>query len=302
MAVSTVGPSLMRYKIAVLLAGALLALGVLWWKVSLSPVDSGRKDNRPFVVTSGESVRSVARRLKDQNLIRDQIAFFLLIRLGLEKTPQAGSFNLNPAMTAREVAAVLTHGTEDFRVTVPEGWRSEQILELLGQQGDWHADEGKYFPETYLVPKNMALEDFRQLMLKTFTEKTPANLTQDQLIVASMVEREAKVATDRPLIASVIYNRLEAGMALDIDATVQYALGFWKKDLTLEDLKTKSPYNTYLSPGLPPGPISNPGLAAIQAAMNPAKTDYLFYLTGQDGVTRFAKTLQEHNANVAKYL
>ena len=91
-------------------------------------------------------------------------------------------------------------------------------------------------------------------------------------------------------------------MALDIDATIQYALGFWKQDLTLEDLKIRSPYNTYLNPGLPPGPICNPGLASIQAAINPAKTDYLFYLADKNGVTYYAKTLDEHNANVAKYL
>ena len=293
----------MKRLIVALGVCAILIAGVaIWWKTSLLPVNASNKQTQTFVVNSGDSVKEVAKNLKDKGLIKDQIAYFLLIRLGFEKNPQAGTFNLAPSMSAKEIAAALTHGTEDVKITIPEGWRSEQILQLIGKQGDWKADEGKYFPETYFVPKQFNLEDFRQLMLKTFAQKTPANLTREQLIVASMVEREAKEPQDRPLIASVIYNRLEAGMALDIDATIQYALGFWKKDLTLEDLKIKSPYNTYVNSGLPPGPICNPGLSAIQAAVNPAKTDYLFYIHDESGTAHFAKTLEEHNANVAKYL
>lgn len=283
----------------VLIAG-LISLSI-WWKVSLSPVSSD-KNTKTFVVEKGDGIKEVSVRLKDANLIRSRIAFFIWERFFTKNSLQAGSFKLSGAMTAEEIANKLTLGTEDVWVTIPEGWRSEQILQLLGKQGDWTKDEGKYFPETYLVPKQMALEDFRQLMLKTFNQKTPANLTKNQLIVASMVEREAKDQEDRPLVASVIYNRLEAGMALDIDATIQYALGYWKKDLTTDDLAIKSPYNTYLNPGLPPGPICNPGLASIQAAMSPAKTDYLFYLTDKNGVNHYAKTLDQHNANVAKFL
>lgn len=289
-------------KIIIILAVFALSAGssVLWWKISLLPVNAD-KTLRQFVVAKGDGIRETSRKLKDAGLIRDQIAFFLLERFFVKETLQAGSFKLSSSLSAYDIAKKLTLGTEDVWITIPEGWRSEQILQYLGKQGDWKKDEGKYFPETYLIPKQMELEDIRQLMLKTFNQKVP-KITKEQLIVASMVEREAKTETDRPLVASVIYNRLAAGMALDIDATVQYALGSWKKDLTLEDLKIKSPYNTYINVGLPPAPICNPGSASIQAAIAPAKTDYLFYLTDKNGVNHYAKTLDEHNANVAKYL
>ena len=295
-----------KLTLAAILLLILVGGVVVWWKTSLLPVDSSNSINQTFIINRGETVREVAKNLKDKNLIRDQIAYFLLIRLGLEKSPQAGSFQLNQAMSAAQVAQILTTGTEDIRITIPEGWRHEEIIEYLQKQniatpaGEWN-EEGKYFPETYLVPKSATIDDVRALMRKTFDSKVPA-ITNTQLIVASMIEREAKQPADRPLIASVIYNRLEAGMSLDIDATIQYALGFWKKDLTLDDLKIKSPYNTYINAGLPPGPICNPGLASIQAAINPAQTDHLFYLADKNGVTHFAKTLEEHNVNVARYL
>lgn len=292
-------------KKAFLVLGILIGLGVFvlgWWNFSLSPLNSVDKNVKVFVVGKGDGIKEIAKKLHEQKIIRDQVAFFLMVRKeGLEKKIQAGSFKLSPAMTAFEIANKLTVGTEDMWVTIPEGWRSEQILQLLGQTGDWTADEGKYFPETYLVPKEISTEDFRQLLLKTFKEKVPS-ISKEQLIVASLIEREGKNSTDRPLISSVIYNRLKIGMSLDIDATVQYALGYWKKDLTMDDLKIKSPYNTYQNPGLPPAPICNPGLPAIEAAMNPARSDYLFYIHDKNGVAHFAKTLSEHNANVAKYL
>lgn len=299
---STVEPNWMKSRLLVfvLVLIAVICGTFFWWKISLSPVSSDQ-NLKTFVVEKGDGIKEVSVRLREENLIRNKIAFFILERFFAKKSLQAGSFKLSPSMSAEEIANKLTLGTEDMWVTIPEGWRSEQILQLSGKTGDWKKDEGKYFPETYLIPKDIALEDFRQLMLKTFSEKVP-KITQEQLIVASMVEREAKKDVDRPLVASVIYNRLEAGMALDIDATIQYALGFWKKDLTPEDLKIKSPYNTYLNPGLPPGPICNPGLASIQAAISPAKTDYLFYLSDKNGVNHYAKTLREHNENVAKYL
>lgn len=291
-------------------ASTLLVLGgglLLWWNISLLPIDSSRREPVSFSVAKGDGVREIANKLKEANLIRDQVAFFLLVKkLGMEKNIQAGSFSLAPAMSATEIAKKLTFGTEDIWITIPEGWRSEEILEYLRQQnilepeGVW-GEEGRYFPETYLVPKQSTLDSVRRLMRETFEAKVLA-ITQEQLIVASLIEREAKQAKDRPLVASVIYNRLDAGMKLDIDATVQYALGYWKKELTLEDLAVVSPYNTYLNAGLPPAPISNPGLASIQAAMNPTQTDYFFYLSDKTGATHFAKTLAEHNANVAKYL
>lgn len=287
----------------------------VWWKIFLSPVNPDDQKPQTFVIAKGDGVREIAKKLRDENLIRDQVAFFLLIKykLGIEKNIQAGSFQLSPAMSAQELAQRLTVGTEDLWITIPEGWRSEEILDYLQKQGletsgqKWQADEGKLFPDTYRIPKQMNIDAVHQLFKNTFVQKV-GTISAQNIILASLIEREAKKEVDRPLIASVIKNRLEAGMALDIDATIQYAVGrvpgdgWWKKELTVDDLKIKSPYNTYLNPGLPPGPICNPGLSSIQAAIYSAKTDYLFYLSDKQETIHYARTLSEHNVNVAKYL
>ena len=292
----------------ILVLALLLILGVAaWWKIQTSPVDSANQTKQTFIISNGENVREIAADLKSKGLIRDEWAFLIMSKkLGIEKNIQAGSYRLSKSLSTDQIARDLTLGTEDEWITIPEGWRSEQIIEYLLSQniasptGIWN-EEGKYFPETYLIPKQYSVDDVRKLMRKTFDQRAP-KITNEQLIIASIVEREAQNSADRPLVASVILNRLNIGMKLDIDATVQYALGFWKKDLTIDDLKIKSPYNTYLNPGLPPGPICNPGIASINAVLNPAKTNYLYYLTDKNGVTHYAATLDQHNANVAKYL
>jgi UPF0755 protein len=269
-------------------------------------------------VAKGDGVREIAKNLKDAGLVRNQVAFFLLERFFVKEKPQAGSFKLSPALSANEIAQKLTVGTEDTWVTIPEGWRSEEILEYLAKVlpgfsqnvsvTDWRGSEGKLFPETYLVPKMVMPGAMKQIFLETFDRKIDFPVSKEQLILASIVEREARTETDRPKVASVLLNRLQIGMKLDVDATVQYAIGYtakdgwWRKELTIDDLKFQSPYNTYENAGLPPGPICNPGLSSIRAAISPAATKYLYYLTDKNGVTHFATTLEEHNANVAKYL
>lgn len=299
------------------------ALG-LWWNNGLLPVNKTDKTPVIFVVNKGEGVREIANRLKAQKLIRDSIVFFLLTRTqGLDKQIQAGDFRINPSMTAQEIASDLTHGTLDIWITIPEGKRALEIAQLLKEKipsykPSWDdqlvANEGYLFPDTYLIPKDADISFIISLLTNNFKNKystlpVSQTLSKEQVvIVASLIEREGKNDTDRPLIASVILNRLELGMKLDIDATVQYALGFqvgeqrwWKKNLTIDDLKLVSPYNTYKVAGLPPTPISNPGLASLEAVTNPAKTDYLFYMTDAKGITHFAKDIKEHNANIQKY-
>lgn len=306
-------------KKVVLALSLFLAAGisfVAWWKISTSAVNSADKSEQSFVVARGDGVKAIARNLKVQGFIRDELAFTLLVKkLGIEKNIQAGSFKISRSMNASQIAVKLTLGTEDVWITIPEGWRSEQIIDYLksvgiaSDEGNWRLEEGKYFPDTYLVPKQITINGVRLLMRKTFDQKT-ANLkiTDEDLILASLVEREAKKLEDRPLVASVLWNRYRIGMKLDIDATVQYAVGFtqkdgwWKKELTLADLAIRSPYNTYTNAGLPPAPICNPGLSVIDAVLNPAKTDYLYYLTDKDGNMHYASTIEQHNANVAKYL
>lgn len=136
-----------------------------------------------------------------------------------------------------------------------------------------------------------------------------ASLTPDNvLILASLVEREARASADRPIIAGILLKRLRDGHPLQVDATVQYAIGYthsdgwWRKELTTDDLKFKSPYNTYINAGLPPGAICNPGLSSITAVIHPTPTDYYYYLSDKSGQMHYARTLEEHNANIARYL
>jgi UPF0755 protein len=298
--------------VALVVFAAAVIGGWGWWTAATSPLSSSSVPIQ-FVIAKGDGIREISRNLKTREIIRDQVAFFLLVKkLGLETKIQAGNYQLSPSMSAEEIARKLTVGTEDIWITIPEGWRLEEIKDFLISKGiegfTLPPAEGRYFPDTYLVPKEISGDDFLRLMQDNFSRKVKLSLTDEQLIIASMIEREARSEEDRPLVSSVIHNRLKAGMALDIDATVQYAIGktkedgWWKKELTAEDLKFKSPYNTYINPGLPPGPICNPGLSSITAAVNPAKTDYYFYLSDSAGKMYFAKTLAEHHQNIAKYL
>lgn len=301
-------------------------LSVIWWENGLMPENPNDKTPQIFVVKKGEGVREVANNLKTQGLIKDPIVFFLLARSkGIDKQIQAGDFRLNPSMSAMDIATSLTHGVLDIWVTIPEGLRADEIADILkakipSYNPSWRslldANEGYLFPDTYLIPRDADINVVMSLFKNNFQKKYDSvkdtkttNLTKEQtIIIASIIEREAVFPKDRPLVASVIINRLNLGMALQIDPTVSYALGYqvdtktwWKKDLTSQDLKVDSPYNTYLNAGLPPTPISNPGLSAIEAALNPASTNYLYYYSDKNGHLHFATTLQGHEANIQKY-
>lgn len=304
-----------------------LGIGIFWWFDATSPVNQAETASKIFVVREGESVRTIATRLKNAGIIKDQIGFFLLVKLmRLENILQAGDFRLSPAMSAREVASELTHGTLDVWVTTLEGWRVEEIALKLAQElaipeSEFLkvAREGYMFPDTYLVPRDASAASISAVFAENFENKvTPEiragienqNLTLEEgVVLASIVEREGRTDTDRPVIAGVLLNRLRDGHPLQTDATLQYVLGYqnsdktwWKKTLFDEDKKVDSPYNTYRNPGLPPLPIANPGLAAIRAVAFPAETDYFYYIHDTEGQVHFAKNLAEHNANIAKYL
>lgn len=301
-----------------------LVAGIFWWNNGTSAVDPKDKTYRIFVIPKGLGIRKIANDLKIQNLIKDPTVFFLLLKQsGLDKKIQAGDFRLSSSMTAWEIAENLTHGTIDIWITIPEGQRAEEIADTLSQkiptyETEWlevlKKNEGYLFPDTYLIPKNANINQIISIMITNFdkkfaTLKNNSNLSKREIvIIASMIEREAKYEEDRSLVASVILNRLKISMPLQIDATVQYALGYskeektwWKKNLTLEDLKIKSPYNTYENNGLPPNPISNPGLDALLSVINPAKTDYLYYISDKTGHNHYAETVEEHNRNIEKY-
>lgn len=305
----------------------IVVIGIFfWWQNGLAAVNPLDKSEKMFVIPKGAGLRAVSNSLKEQGLIKDPVVFFVEVKkLGVDGNIQAGDFRLSPSMDANKIIKTLTHGTEDIWVTVPEGKRAEEIAEILkstmpGFQDDWvtilKTHEGSLFPDTYLFPKDSTIDTIVSIMTSNFDKKIALakaqqtnTMTQaDAIILASILEREGKSGEDMRKIASVLENRLDIGMALQVDATVQYALGYqplekswWKKALTAEDLQINSPYNSYKNPGLPPTPISNPGLETLEAAMNPAKTNYLYYISDKTGALHFAATLQEHNANIRKY-
>ncbi len=316
----------MKRIITVVVILAILGIiSLFWWQRGLLPADKSNKTPKIFIIKNGEGVREIANNLKTQGLIRDPIVFFLLTKeKGLDNKIQAGDFRLNPSMSALEIATALTHGTLDIWVTIPEGVRADEIADLLKAKiptfdESWRKlleeNEGYLFPDTYLIPRDANADLVIGLLKNNFNQKyetldaANTNLTKEEIVtIASLIEREARFDKDRQLIASVILNRFNIGMKLDIDATVQYALGYqtdekrwWKKNLTSDDLKINSPYNTYENAGLPPTPISNPGAASLNAVINPAKTNYLFYMTDKNGVNHYAENIEEQNANIKKY-
>lgn len=305
-----------------------LIIGILffWWQNGISAVNSKDISAKIVVVRKGIGMRELANQLKDEGLIKDPVVFFLLVKqLGLDNKIQAGTFRLSPSMPAKDIAENLTHGTLDIWVTIPEGKRSEEIAAILkenvpGYQDDWadqlKSHEGYLFPDTYLIPHDADIDaiisifrnNFEQKYKEVEASKTSKLSKEDIVIIASLIEREVRYQEDRPLVASVIYNRLDIDMPIQIDATVQYALGYqpkekswWKRALTFDDLKVKSNYNSYTNTGLPPTPIANPGLAALKAAANPADTEYLFYISDSNGRNHYSKTGEGHNANIKKH-
>ncbi len=306
-----------------------LGIGILfvWWQKATSLVDS--KDNAPviFIVPKGQSVKEIASNLKKEDLIKSKIAFFLYARFsGVGQKFQAGNFRLNRTMNTIEIAHELTLGTTDIWITIIEGWRVEEIAlaltkNLLIPETEFlkFAQEGYMFPDTYLIPKGTTAKQITDIILKNFQEKVTSEtiekgrlqgLSLDEIItLASIIEREVKEDNDRRIIAGILLKRLKNGWPLQIDATIQYILGYqpdekswWKRNLTVEDLAIDSPYNTYINIDLPPGPICNPSLSSIKAVISPMTTKYWFYLSDKQGNIHYATTEEEHNVNVQTYL
>ncbi len=305
----------------------IVTTSILWWYQAIKPPNPSDKTAVTFTIVRGEKIKSISEHLHKRSLIRSPLAFFILTRFGgLDDKIQAGEFRLNTGMDLISLSNSLTHGTADTQITIPEGWRNEEIALVLTRELNIPEGEflklariGSMFPDTYQIPKDSSAENVAKVFYANFDEKVIKKLAKDfqnknmsldeVIIIASLIEREVKYQEDRPLVASIILNRLNIGMKLDIDATVQYALGYqqkekswWKKTLTIEDIEFDSPYNTYKNAGLPPKPISNPGLLAIEAVLNPPKTDYLFYLSDKFGKIHPARNIEEHNNNIAKYL
>lgn len=283
-----------------------------WWKSQLLPVAPGDQTQINFVITKNEPAGSVLTRLVQERLIHNYwVAKLYLQGTGLDQKMRPGSYLLSQGQSLEQIFMSLTAGPRDIWVTIPEGFRREQIAERFESLDQFDkseflrltaTNEGKLFPDTYLVPLYATTENIVDMLLENFSTKV-GEINTNQLIIASLVEREVRNPQDLPIIAGIIIKRLEAGWPLQIDATVQYVQGngkdWWPKQI---DTKVQSAYNTYINVGLPPTPIANPGIKAIEATKSFQKSAYWYYLSDSLGVTHFAKTLSEHNLNVDKYL
>ncbi len=330
-----------------LIAAALLAYLAYSAASVLTRPPAARTDSSVlFTVQPGDTLTEIAARLQDDGLIISDLVFRLALeRRGSVHTLQPGQYVLRPSMSMDQVIDELQRGqVADRVVTVIEGWRGEQVaehLESLGafagadflelvrsgpdqfphdflpEQATAGSLEGYLFPDTYFVGAQTTPREFVQAMLDRFGQVYGAQERQaaaaaglsdhEVVILASIVEREAQLEEERAVIASVYLNRLQRGMLLQADPTVQFAvsdgveLGWWKDPLTLNDLRSESPYNTYQHTGLPPGPIASPGAASIRAVLEPAQTDYLFFVARGDGSHAFSETYEEHEQNVARF-
>lgn len=314
------------------------AAGGIYWSLTRSQGVS----NRPvtFQVASGDTVTTIAARLQREGLISNTLLFHLDARLqGLGGNLKAGTYILRPKMSIQGMIAALQHySSPTIRITIREGLRKEQIATILQRHGISGKQflqavahptffypvmrdkpkgvglEGYLFPNTYYVAPHYSGKLFAELLVRTLSQKfTPAMQQRaiqsglgiyGVLKLASIVEREARMPSERPIIASVYANRLKDGMILNADPTVQYAVGQpgdWWPQLTSGQEDAGSPYNTYTHSGLPPTPICNPGISSIMAALYPARTNYLYFVAKGNGYHAFAQTLAQQNANIAKY-
>jgi UPF0755 protein len=320
--------------VASVVVAAIVAAGIFWYAVAQDR--SHPQASEQLVVQTGTTFDEIARQLAASGVIGNTLTFRILARLRDEDAAvRAGEYRFGPHVTQSEVLHALVTGGAQVAawVTIPEGFTAEQIAARLQSDGfgssvALRADflqetllvdgtrtkslEGFLFPSTYLMPLGAAPEQIAALLTAQFLKELPrdaesrarslrVSVTQ-AVTVASLVEREAKSQADRPKIAGVIYNRLRLGMPLQVDATIEYALPQHKSALSFADLRIDSPYNSYVHAGLPPTPIANPGLASLEAALYPAKSENLYYVYCGNGRHVFAKTLAEHQANVARCL
>lgn len=309
-----------------LVVAFMLAVAGVWFYINVQPV-SDNKNFSNFVITKGASASQIGNKLQSSGLIKSALAFKIYVQFtGQSGKFQSGQFRLSPSFSLFQSIGTLFNGPVEVWVTIPEGLRREEVAvkfaTALGKDTVFtdfteeflqasKGKEGYLFPDTYLFPLDASASAVVKKMTDTFNAKTlgltpqGSNLTfAEAITLASFIERETKTEAERPIVAGIILNRIKIEMPLQVDSSVQYAIGTfkgWWPILGSDDLKINSPYNTYKFAGLPPAPIANPGLSSLKAAFNPAKTDYLYYIHDSTGQIHYAKMLSEHKANVAKY-
>jgi len=298
-----------------------------------SPVSS-TSHTRIVIVAPGDSFRTVARRLQQAGLVSDPFRFILWVRLmGLGRKIKAGEYEFRGDMTPQQILDALVRGRgRIIKVTIPEGYAAAAIARLLSKEGitdenqflelmkdlpyisslglEGSTLEGYLFPDTYLFSPHMDAKKVIQVMVSQWRKifqpyvrraRETGMSVHEVMTLASMVEKETSLKSEKPIIASVFINRLKRNMRLQCDPTVIYGLKEFDGNLTREDLKKDTPYNTYVRRGLPPGPIANPGKDSIHAVLYPASSGYLYFVSKNDGSHKFSRSLSTHRRAVRTY-
>jgi UPF0755 protein len=327
---------LQRYLVGALIGVlALAAAGITWLNIqSHRPF---RPDAEPKIIefSHGSSLRTISTKLEEEGIIRSRRLFSIMTwRQGQTRSLHAGEYRLSASMSPAAILETLSRGQVVLHpLIVPEGYTTWEVAAAAQGAGIESAEkieslarnssflkklniqaptaEGYLFPETYHFPKRTPANKVLGQMIETFWKRFSPDLIRkaksrnfsihQAVTLASIIERETAVSDERPLIAAVFQNRLLRGMRLQADPTVLYALGRTSGPLSRRDLKVDSPYNTYRVKGLPPGPIANPGLASLRAALSPAPVDFLYFVARGDGTHVFSRTLREHLKAVSEY-
>lgn len=337
---SSVGKVLALLGALFVLTASLLIYGYYYYMEMLKPVNAGPSPAITVNIPTSANANQIASILEQHNLIRNKTVFLLYLRLSeKDKQLKAGEYALSQSDSVQRIVERIVSGqVVTYPFTIPEGYTLKQVAASLAEKGFVDKEkflsvaatgefnywflagspegndrlEGFLFPDTYRIPKGYSEKQIIDLMLKRFGQvfseeyrrrADSMGMTIPQVVtLASIIEKETRLDEERPIVSGVFHNRLAQKWRLESCATIQYLLGEPKERLTTKDLAIDSSYNTYKNPGLPPGPIASPGKASIEAALNPAQVDYMFFLVKQDGSHAFARTLAEHNRNKKKYL
>ncbi len=328
----------MKKTLSIVLIIAIIAgIGLLIdYRSSLDKQNSKDSEKVTFQITEGEAVDTILGNLVDEGLLRKRFVKYTKVFLKASKMEgqiQAGTYNIPKNLSIKELITTLQNGkNQDIWVTIHEGLRKDEIAKILNDElsqidtASFSVDEfltlttdsefiktleleidikdleGFLFPDKYALDPNSTTKSVIKVLVDNFKKKVGEEYTYDDIIMASIVEREGYTEQDRPIIAGLLLKRIREGWLLQADATLLYPVKDWKHVITLQDKDNDNPYNSYKRPGLPPTPICNPGLQAIKATQNPEETPYYFYIHDNDGVPHYAVTNEEHNINVNKYL
>jgi UPF0755 protein len=325
------------YIIIALIFVGICSVGILYMLLMSwadRPVDRVAQE-KLFTISSGQGLKETAHALQREGLVSNALRFTILARLEKkEKLLKAGEYFFSTTMTPREILGQMVEGRVHlYRLTIPEGYNLVQIAaavaaaglegekpfldaarhpETINQLGiDADTLEGYLFPDTYYFPRGLDSATIIATMVKQFRaafkpaweqQAKKLGMTVHEVVtLASIIEKETGAPEERPLIASVFHNRLKKGMRLETDPTVIYGISDFDGNIKRRHLETYTPYNTYKIKGLPPGPIASPGALALEAALYPAQSDYLYFVSKKDGTHQFSTTIKAHNAAVRKY-